>query len=255
MTIPDVSVLMPIHNGQRYLEESVRSLHDQTLRSWELVAVLDRCTDNTRKILESAKDTRIRIVDARAAGMVAALNDGLQLCRADLVARFDVDDICEPTRLAAQRAYLREHPDIGVVGSSATLIDADGRSVGVRAVVSGRAPVARRLLWRNALIHPSVMFRREAVLSLGGYSLACGRAEDYELWLRVAGAMDIDNLDMPLIRYRIHPAQTSRVFRLHEIRFRTFAASRLRAAKRAGVSPLGAMARHLVWCVAQARRI
>jgi glycosyltransferase involved in cell wall biosynthesis len=252
---PDISVLMPIHNGRRHLEASLQSLLDQTLPSWELVAVLDRCTDDTRKILEAAKDDRIRITETSTPGIVAALNHGLQLCRADFVARLDADDICEPFRLAVQYAYLRKRPNVAAVGSSATLIDDDGRVVGRRIVVSGRARVIRRLLWRNALIHPSVTFRRDIVMSLGGYNLACQWAEDYELWLRLARAMDVDNIQVPLLRYRVHPAQISRGFRLRELPFRTLAAARLRAAKRAGISPLGAMARHVVWYVAQARRI
>jgi hypothetical protein len=253
--MPEISVLMPIYNGQRYLGESIQSLMDQTHRSWELVAVLDRCTDHSREILESAKDARIRVTESPTPGIVAALNHGLRLCRSDFVARLDSDDVCESTRLATQRAYLQRHPTVAAVGSSATLIDADGRVVGVRLVVSGRHRVARRLIWRNALIHPSVTFRREVVLSLGGYNAACGRMEDYDLWLRLVGAMDVDNVDTPLIRYRIHPAQSSRRFRLHEIKFGMLGASRRQAARRAGVSPLGAMARHLVWCAAQARRI
>jgi glycosyltransferase involved in cell wall biosynthesis len=255
LTTPSISVLMPIYNGQRYLQQSLQSLYDQTLQSWELIVVLDpRCIDGSRNILESAKDARIRIEDAPTSGIVAALNHGLRLCRADFVARLDADDICEPTRLAAQCAYLRERPHIAAVGSSAILIDADGRVVGRREVVSGCTRVARRLLWRDALIHPSVTFRREVVMSIGGYSLACRSAEDYELWLRIAGAMDVDNLDVPLLRYRLHP-HTPHVFRLREVPFRTLAASRLQAAKRAGVSPLGALARQLVWCMAQARRV
>jgi glycosyltransferase involved in cell wall biosynthesis len=255
VVMPDISVLMPIHNGERYLEDSLQSLRGQTLESWELIAVLDRCTDDTLEILESANDARIRIAESPAAGIAAALNHGLRMCRADLVARLDVDDICEPERFAAQRAYLDEHPDVAVVGSSATLIDEDGRIVGARPVVSGPPVVARRLLWRNAVIHSSVTLRRDVVLALGGYNLTCGRDEDYDLWLRVAGSVDVDNLDAPLLRYRVHRAQSSRMFRLREVQFRTLAASRLHAAKRVGVSPAGALARHAVWCVAQAGRV
>lgn len=246
---------MPIHNAERYLEESLQSLYDQTLPSWELIAVLDRCSDRTRAILESATDDRIRITESRAPGIAHALNHGLQLCRSNLVARFDADDICEPLRLATQHAYLQQHPTIAAVGSSAILIDAVGNVTGHQAALSGGARVIRRLLWRNALIHPSVTFRRDVVMSLGGYDPRCKRAEDWELWLRVAAAMDIDNIEKPLIRYRLHSAQASRTFRVRDVSFVAFTSSRRRVAKRVGVSFLGVRARHWIWCVAQARRI
>src|ERR1019366_6257835 len=105
--VPAVSVLMPIHDGERFLREAVDSLQRQTLDSWELIAVLDRCADATRSILEGFGDSRIRVLDGpQPGGISRSLNFGLAQCRAPLVARLDADDVCEPERLAMQQVVL-----------------------------------------------------------------------------------------------------------------------------------------------------
>ena len=249
-----ISVLMPIRNADRYLPEALDSLFAQSLREWELVAVLDRCTDRSLAILEEIRDSRIRIVDAPPPGGIAtALNHGLALCKADYVARLDADDICNPRRLELQARSLERRPAIAALGSGAILIDERSQPIGVRSVVTGPRQVRRRLLWRNALIHPSVMFRRAVVVSLGGYK-QISKGQDYELWLRVAAYSDVDNLAEPLLFYRLHRDQHSRGYGGSDIRHHALLSARIAAARRAGVTPLGAMARHVVWTAAQYKR-
>jgi len=97
----------------------------------ELVAVLDRCTDATRNILERFGDSRIRLLDGpQPGGLVRSLNLGLAQCRAPLVARLDADDVCEPERLAMQKQVLDARAVLVAVGSGAILIDADSRVIG-----------------------------------------------------------------------------------------------------------------------------
>jgi glycosyltransferase involved in cell wall biosynthesis len=250
---PAVSVVMPIHNGERFLREAVDSLQRQTLDSWELIAVLDRCADATRSILESFSDSRIRLLDGpQPGGLVRSLNFGLAQCRAPLVARLDADDVCEPERLAMQKQVLDARAALLVVGSGAILIDADSRVVGSRAVVCGAERLRRRLLWKNALVHSSVMFQREPVLALGGYAEYVSRAGDYYLWLRIAAVGDIDNLPVPLVRYRVHSGQISRG-RYHPP-FRWLLKARMTLAERCGVSTAGTLFRHTAWMLRQYSR-
>lgn len=245
-------MLLPILNGERFLREAVMSVRQQTLTDWELVAVVDG-TDNSWRILESFQDDRIRIFEGpKPGGLVRQLNLGLLKCQADYVARFDADDVCEPRRFNVQAARLDEDPALGALGGSALLIDEYSRLIGRRHVVSGRRQVARRLLWKNALLHPTVMFRRQIVLDLGGYHNV-GHMEDYELWLRLAAVADIDNIPIPLVRYRIHRGQISRGFRLREIDVGVVLRARMQAAPRAGVSPAGALLRQTIWLAAVAR--
>src|SRR5207302_3594950 len=117
---------------------AIQSLQAQTLPAWELVAVLDGCTDDSYLILSGQRDSRIRIyVSPSRHGIAYSLNKGLSVCRADLVARFDADDLCLPTRLETQVSELSRRPSLGVLGSSARIIDENSRVIGFRAAPRG----------------------------------------------------------------------------------------------------------------------
>lgn len=252
---PLVSILMPIRNGERYLAEAVESVIGQTLQDWELIAVLDGCTDSSQAILEGFGDSRVRVLTMPPPGGFAnALNHGLKHCSGELVARFDQDDVCMATRLDRQVAILEGQAELAVVGSAARIIDELSRVVGFRPVISATHQLRLRLLWRNQLIHSSVMFRRSVVMDLGGYDpLASPIFEDYDLWLRVLTHAAVDNIREPLIAYRIHAAQQSRGSTLSRSAMRTVSKSRRKAADHAGVPLVAVWAMELAWLLAQTR--
>jgi glycosyltransferase involved in cell wall biosynthesis len=252
---PLVSVLMPIRNGERYLAEAVESVIGQTLQDWELVAVLDGCTDNSEAVVRGFADARIRVLSLpESAGFPRALNKGLGQCRGDLVARFDQDDVCMPTRLERQVSVLNERAELAVIGSAAEIIDESSRIVGFLAVRTGVRRLRLGLLLRNQLIHPSVMFRRSIVVELGGYDpQASPIFEDYDLWLRMLTRGDIDNLREPLISYRRHAGQQSRGSTLSRRAMRTVSESRRRAALQGGVPLMAVKAMEFAWLIGQIR--
>jgi GT2 family glycosyltransferase len=237
MKAPRVSVLMPIHNGEPFLQEAMQSVIDQTLSDWELVAVLDRCTDKSEQIVRQFRDDRIRVFELPPpGGFPYALNFGLTQCRAEFVARLDQDDLCVPTRLEKQFEIMTQRPAVAVIGTSAQIIDESSRIVGFRSVVTGVRSVCLALLRRNQLIHPSVMLRRSVILELGGYDPGASPIfEDYELWLRVVGRSEIDNIAEPLIAYRRHSRQQSRGSRLSSPALDTLSKSRRQAGTHLGV--------------------
>ena len=246
---------MPIHNGEQYVVEAIQSLIVQTHTNWELVAVLDGCTDGTEAAIRRFDDSRLRIVPMTPPGGFArALNYGLEQCRSEFVARLDHDDISLPTRLERQVECLTIRPQLALLGTSANIIDESGRLVGFRAVTIGTGAVCRGLLWRNQLIHPSVMFRRSLISSLGGYNGdATPILEDYDLWLRVIGHGEIDNIRDPLIEYRRRSGQMSRGSTVSRQSMRTLSRSRHRAARRLGVPRPATYFMELMWLAAQMR--
>jgi glycosyltransferase involved in cell wall biosynthesis len=252
---PVVSVLMPIFNGERFLPEAIRSLQNQTLRAWELVAVLDGCTDSSQAVLSERQDPRIQIVSLPARrGIGHALNQGLAACRSELVARFDADDVCMPTRLEAQVAALLKRPSVGALGTPAILIDENSKPIGLRAVHSGVRRIRIGMLIRNQLIHPTVMFRRSLVIKAGGYHERVPVAQDYELWLRLLSLAEIDNLSDPLIAYRLHPGQITLEPTTTDQTRQVLAESRRRAVGNMGVPTFLAGPLSAIWLAAQARR-
>lgn len=246
-----ISVLMPIAPRALWLRETLDSLCCQTFTDWELVAVLDGYCNVNQAILdgwEHAHRTRV-LQTGGGAGVARSLNLGLAACQADLVARQDADDLSAPDRLARQLRMMEASPSLAVLGTCARIIDETGEVIGVRDAPVGRA-LMRRLRWRNALIHPSVVMRRSVILKLGGYDESNPRTEDYELWLRVAARNQLDNLPERLVDYRIHQSQHSSGKNLGR------GAAAVRQTRRESATARGGSAlmsdlRHLAWLSVQ----
>src|SRR5262245_32109593 len=111
MSSPPISVVMPVHNGQAFLDEAVGSIRTQTFQDFELIVVDDGSRDATPEILQrhAAADRRIRIVTQPQAGVVAALNKGIANSSGPYLARMDADDVAKPDRLARQLEILERH--------------------------------------------------------------------------------------------------------------------------------------------------
>lgn len=230
---PAVSVLMPVRNGAATLAACLDSIQAQTLADFELLVMDDGSTDGTGDLVSARArgDGRIRVSSGPRRGLVACLNAGLELARAPLVARMDGDDIMDPERLALQRDFLEEHPDVAVVASRVEAFPADGTGAGMEEYLRWQnACVARQALRDEIYVecpitHPSAMFRRDAVLDAGGYRDG-DFPEDYELWLRLTQrGCSMAKIDRCLLRWRQRDDSLSRV----DPRYSRGAFDRLRA--------------------------
>jgi len=216
--MPQVSILMPVRNEGRYLQATLESLYRQTFSSWELIAVDDGSSDTTPRILADAAmhDIRVRAIRREGGGLVAALNTGLEACRAPLLARLDGDDICHPRRLELQAAYLTAHPETGLVASNFRHFPRTGLKQGMidyeswQNSLTGHALVTRDLFVESPFVHPSIMTRRTIITGLGGYQ-ENSWPEDYDLWLRMAAAgTQFARLPQTLLFWRDHPERATR---------------------------------------------
>jgi glycosyltransferase involved in cell wall biosynthesis len=203
-----VTVLLPVHDGEPYVGDAVRSVLEQTFDDFELLVVDDGSTDGTAETLASFHDPRLRVIrNERNVGLVASLNRGLAEARGEYVARIDADDRCLPQRLERQVAVLDAEPRVGLVGSWMELVDASGEPAGrLVARISDFAELLYYTLIMYVLVsHPAAMFRREAVLAVGGYDPHTFLAEDKDLWRRLALARwDARIVQEPLVVYRLH---------------------------------------------------
>lgn len=214
MTSPAISVAMSVHNGERFLRPAIESVLEQTFRDFEFLILDDGSTDATARIVReyAAHDPRIRPILRENRGLVASLNQLLAESRSALIARMDADDICHPERFARQHAFLAKHPDHGVVGTWSADIDENDAAYVVDAP---EHPVGHDAFLRSIdngwplLCHPAVMYRRDVVLSVGGYHAAFRHCEDLDLWLRLASVTRVSNIPERLIRYRHYPEQVS----------------------------------------------
>src|SRR4051812_303703 len=181
---PKVSILIPVFNGMPYLRQCIESVFAQMLEHWECVIVNDGSTDDTAEFLGTIDDERIIILNQENGGISAAVNHGLEHCRAPYVARLDADDIALPTRLNEQLAYLEAHPEVALVGTQVAPMGARGAGSSLNLPTTHDAIMGALLAARHAVAHSAVMIRRDVLQRIGGYwSLPYG--EEYDLMLRV----------------------------------------------------------------------
>ena len=200
---PDITVLLPAYNAEPFITEAVMSILQQSYTNFVLLIIDDGSTDRTGEILEelASRDGRIALYRRENRGLIATLNEGLSLCRTELVARMDADDIALPDRLVMQKDFMDAHPGIVVCGSDMVACESGKMLVYPR---QERCPVA--CLFGSPLAHPTVIFRKSIVESLGGYGEEMLFAEDYDLWARIiANGLKMANIPQPLLVYREHP--------------------------------------------------
>jgi len=200
---PKVSVLMAVHNGEKFVQEAIASLYGQTYQDFELIVVDDGSTDGTPEVLQQVKDSRTFIYrNAENQGLTKSLNKGLRLCRGDYVARMDADDVSAPERFARQVAFLEGHPDVALVGTPYHHIDAQGTVTAQIEVPSEDDQIREALKEKNCFGHGTIMARRSALVACGGYDERFVWAQDYDLWLRMAEKHRLANLGEPLYYWR-----------------------------------------------------
>jgi glycosyltransferase involved in cell wall biosynthesis len=203
-----VSVLISVYNGEKFLDKAILSVLDQTEKDLELVIVNDGSTDGTDAVVRTYPDPRIRYLSLPHAGRVPALNAGLKACQGDYIAILDADDLFEPEKLGIQLKFMEEN-SLALCGSWATVIDEDGKETGKMTYPPiGEKNIRRYCLSHNPFIHSTVMMRKDVLINAGGYK-TYNRAEDYELWTRIIFKSRVDNLPQTLIKYRLHPSQST----------------------------------------------
>ena len=214
MPTPAISVAMSVYNGERFLADAIASVLAQSWSDFEFLMIDDGSTDGSLAIMQrcAASDSRIRVITRENRGLVASLNQLLAQARSPLIARMDADDICLPDRFSRQIGFLAANPDHGVVGSLTDDIDEHGQPYAMTPAnhpLSHDAFLERIDSFGQLLAHPTVMYRRDVVLSVGGYHSAFRHCEDYDLWLRLAHRTRIANLPERLLRYRHYAEQVS----------------------------------------------
>jgi len=216
--MPRISVVMPVWNAQNTLDTAVRSIQEQTEHDWELIAVDDGSTDETPRLLAAfaREDARVRFLRTPHRGIVAALNSGMAVARATLIARMDADDRSLPDRLRCQADFLNAHPDIGLVGCRARFGGDSKTAAGLALYVewnnslcTPEAITSNRFI-ESPLVHPSVVFRRELIERFGAYRDG-DFPEDYELWLRwIEAGVRMAKLPETLLVWNDPPARLTR---------------------------------------------
>lgn len=193
-TITDtlITVVLPFYNAAATLGDTLDSIQRQSLRDFAVIAVDDGSEDNSADIvrLRMHSDPRIQLLQPGRQGVVGAMNTALAHCTTPLVARMDADDLMDERRLELQLAYLQTHPEITLLGSRVEMFAVEPIADGLQQYIDWQnscltpQQIADNIYLELPIAHPSLTFRRGAVVKAGGYRDG-DFPEDYELLLRM----------------------------------------------------------------------
>lgn len=202
-------MIVPAFNAETFIEQTLRSVLQQTRAPDEIVVVDDGSTDGTREVARSI-DRRIVVIEQANAGVCAARNLGAASTSGELLAFLDADDVWAPSKLEAQVDAFQRFPSAALVATGFDEIDADGlpmtRPTKQPLHVYGKLMnMHRELLHQgNVLAMSSTMVRRAAFDSVGGFYVERRiLSADYDMWIRLSEAHDFYVVPEPLLHYRV----------------------------------------------------
>lgn len=208
MTPPIISVVMPAYNAEKYLNDAINSILNQTFVDFEFIIINDGSTDSTEDIVLSYADERIRYVKNDVnLQIVKTLNKGIELAKGQYIARMDADDISLSTRFEEQVRFMQLNPAIDICG---TWLQTFGDKNETWEYPLSHDGIKALLLFNSALVHASIMAKR-SMFSDFSFSDKYLGAEDYFLWINSIDHKVFSNIPKVLYRYRLHGTQTEKM--------------------------------------------
>ena len=202
---PAVSIIMPCYNAAVHLPQSVGSVLAQTFTDWELIAVDDGSTDSTLAWLQAQMDSRLRIHAQSNQGVSAARNAGLGLARGKYVAFLDADDTWAPTLMEKLLMTLEAQPGAVLAYCGWQNVGLPGPRGQPFVPPDYETPAKRETLFAGCRwpIH-AALTKRKAILAAGSFDPRLKNAEDFALWLEIAGTASIVRVPEVLAHYHFH---------------------------------------------------
>ena len=200
--LPLISVIMPVFNGEKYLQSAIDSVLSQTINNFEFIIVDDCSTDSTSKILKNIKDKCVKIYrNTSNLGVASSLNRALKLAKGKYIARMDADDISYPSRLQKQLEFLESNPSVVACGVQVEIIDAQNRSTSTRSFPQSATSCHDYLMLTSPILHPTLMARASVYKKIG-YTAKYKTAEDWDLYFKLLKFGQLQNLPDTLYSYR-----------------------------------------------------
>lgn len=207
---------MPVYNAEPFLREAIESILNQTYKDFEFIIINDGSTDNSKNIILSYHDKRIRYVENPCnLKLIKTLNKGIDLAQGEYIARMDSDDISLPDRFERQIDIFKHHPDIDFINGRAYDISESGEIIKEWDMPASSQTLRYINLFTTIICHPSVMIKTSLIKQFK-YSDAPDalHIEDYDLWARLFNAgYKCYSMDPPVLKYRIVNSGITRVYR------------------------------------------
>jgi glycosyltransferase involved in cell wall biosynthesis len=211
--LPQVSVIIPCYNREKYIAATVESVFAQTWPNIELIVVDDGCTDGSRTILQFYGQRLVLLEHPGRVnrGQSASINLGLRHCRGDYVAILDSDDLFAPEKIERQVRYLEDHPEIGLVYANGKAIDEKGRELHPILFRDHKPPAGPETVLENCTFNlPSNSLTRRSVYDMAGmFDESLRSAQDHDMAIRIAEVAKVGYINECLWFYRRHAGSIS----------------------------------------------
>lgn len=240
---PLVTILLPVHDGERYIKEALDSCIKQTYENIEILVVNDASTDNTKNILNEYGD-RIRVLDIEKQNSLGSvLNIGIQASNGSYIARIDADDVMYPIRIEKQVEFLEANNDVVAVGGQIDIIDGNSNITGERRYALDDKDIRKTFFWSQPFAHPATTFRKDIVLEVGMYLEDLPKVEDVMFFFRLSTKGKFANLPDKVIKYRITYNTESQAKMVDH--FKRTSKARERVIKELGIKPT--LRQYILW--------
>lgn len=208
---PLVSVIIPVFNGASYLKDAIRSVRQSTYKNYEILLVDDGSTDKSKEVchqFEKKYDNVHFYSFSRNRGLGRVLNFALNQAKGTYICRLNQDDLMLRHRIETQVAFLKENPHIVAVGSWIRLFYDNGKKEIVRFFETDEE-IKKVWLMISPFADPSVMYRKDVALEVGGYDQSFWPGDDTHLWMRMGMKGPLANIQKPLVEVRYHAKAAS----------------------------------------------
>jgi len=199
MQYPKVSAIIPTYNRAHFIAEAIQSVLDQTFTDFEVIVVDDGSTDNTKQIVNSFKDSRIKYIYQENQGVCVARNAGINASNGEYIIFIDSDDMLIENAIANEAMILDSYPDVALCYCRLYIIDESEHVIGLYkpkhrqpGVYQGTKEIRNLLVHGNYIGTSLSMVRRSSIIDVGLFDPAFSSgSEDFELWVRLAKKYDV----------------------------------------------------------------
>lgn len=214
--MPQISVIIPVYNGEKTIGETIESVCQQNFSDWELIIIDDGSTDSTLTVAKSIPDSRIQVFSFPNGGQAISRNRGIAKARGEYIAFLDADDLWTPDKLEDQLQALQADSQAAVAYSWLNFIDESSNFVQKGSYVKFSGDVYSNLLLMNFLGNGSnPLIRKQALEKVGGFETSLIPSEDWDMWIKLAAHYPFVLVHKVQVLYRLSPSsQSTNVTRL-----------------------------------------
>lgn len=204
-----VSVVMPVHNGERFLREAIESVLNQTYTNFEFLIIENCSTDSSLEIIKSYNDERIELIVENDCGQVQAYNRGFKEARGEYIFIHDQDDISHSERFEKQLKYMLKY-NADIVGSFFSVINAKNELLTNVTLPVSHNKIEKGYYYKVIyLYNPTLCIHREVFASYGFFDKNYFPSSDFEFGLRVINKVKVTNIPEILLKWRHHNSSMS----------------------------------------------